>query len=109
MTLHQGYHDFIHIDDFVRGVDLVVNSGPYRGDVFNLGSGVQVSNFEVLEAFQRVAGRDAPVTRVDSLAKAFESSVWRCDTAKSRDKLGFATRITLEEGIRRLLNPVSST
>lgn len=104
MTLHQGYHDFIHIDDFVRGVDLVVQNGPWKGDIFNLGSGLQVSNTEVFDTFVAAAG-SAPecVTVVPGMAKAFESAVWRCDTAKSLAQLGFQTTISLQEGVRRLL------
>ena len=104
MTLHQGFHDFIHIDDFVRGVDAVRLAGPFRGDIFNLGSGEQVSNFEVLELFKRASGASAPpVTLVDGLAKSFESAVWRCDTTLSRQKLGFTPQVSLQRGIERLL------
>ena len=106
MTLHHGCHDFIHIDDFCRGVFMVAFVGPHRGDIFNLGSGVQVSNAEVLDLFVNESHLQAPpsnITVTQSYAKAFESDVWVCDTTLAATRLHFKPEIPLREGIRRLL------
>jgi nucleoside-diphosphate-sugar epimerase len=104
MTLYQGYHDFIYIDDFVRGIDILLNkSDKPKGDVVNFGSGVQYSNFVVAEIFKKVAGHDAPINIETSMAKSFESSVWCCDTKYAKQQYGFETSISLEEGIKKFL------
>lgn len=104
MTLYQGYHDFIYIDDFVRGINILVNdrSKPL-GEVVNFGSGKQYSNFEVAEIFKRVAGKSAPITIHEQMAKPFESEVWICDTRYAEEKYSFKTEVSLEDGIQKFL------
>lgn len=104
MTLYDGYHDFIYIDDFVRAIDLVLKNGKKgQGDIINAGSGRQVSNFEVYELFKNITGRDAPVKLEKAMAKKFESTVWQCDTSYALRAYQFQTLITLEEGIEKFL------
>jgi nucleoside-diphosphate-sugar epimerase len=104
MTLYQGHHDFIYINDFVRGINLVLqewNLAP--GEIVNFGSGTQTSNFDLLDLWIKVTGKlDAPIAKVAEMRKAFENTVWVCDTAKSF-KLGFDCEYTLETGIRDFL------
>ena len=104
MTLYQGYHDFIYINDFVRGIDLVLQHWDLApGEIVNFGSGFQVSNFDLYELWVRVTGiTDAPVAKVAEMKKAFENTVWVCDVAKSF-KLGFNCEYQLETGIRDFL------
>ena len=104
MTLYQGYHDFIYINDFVRGIDLVLQQWDLApGEIVNFGSGFQVSNFDLLDLWTRITGNTAaPVAKVAEMRKAFENNVWVCDVAKSF-KLGFECEYTLEMGIRDFL------
>lgn len=104
MTLYQGFHDFIYIDDFVRGIDILLNKADKpKGDIVNFGSGVQYSNFVVAELFKKVAGCDAPITIEPGMAKSFESSVWCCNTEYAKQQYNFETNISLEEGIKKFL------
>lgn len=106
MQLYAGYHDFIYIKDFVRGIDTLVNSPVSNGDIINFGSGQQHSNLQVLEFWKYVTGKTAPITYMDTMAKAFESSVWVCDTTYARQQYGFTTTYTLEQGIRDLIETI---
>jgi nucleoside-diphosphate-sugar epimerase len=103
MKLYQGYHDFIYIDDFVRGIDLLMNTSAPLGDVVNFGSGIQYSNFAVLEIFEQVTGHTAPVELVDTMAKNFENDVWICNTDYAEKQYGFKTKVDLKTGIEQLL------
>jgi nucleoside-diphosphate-sugar epimerase len=103
MTLYQGQHDFIYINDFVRGIDLVLQEWDLApGEIVNFGSGVQVSNFELLDIWSHVTEKTAPVAKVAEMRKAFENNVWVCDITKSF-QLGFECEYTLETGIRDFL------
>lgn len=104
MTLYQGHHDFIYIDDFVRGIDLVLQHWDLPpGEIVNFGSGFQTSNFDLLDLWIKITGRtDAPVAKVAEMKKAFETNVWVCDITKSF-KLGFDCEYKLEDGIRDFL------
>lgn len=103
MTLYQGQHDFIYINDFVRGIDLVLQEWDLAyGEIVNFGSGIQVSNFELLDIWEHVAEKTAPVAKVAEMRKAFENNVWVCDTSKAQS-LGFECEYDLETGIRDFL------
>jgi nucleoside-diphosphate-sugar epimerase len=104
MTLYQGHHDFIYINDFVRGIDLVLQEWDLEpGEIVNFGSGFQTSNFELLDLWTKITDNtEAPVAKVAEMKKAFENTVWVCDTAKSVN-LGFNCEYDLETGIRDFL------
>jgi nucleoside-diphosphate-sugar epimerase len=103
MTLYQGYHDFIYINDFVRGIDLVLQQWELApGEIVNFGSGVQTSNFELLEIWEQATQKTAPVAKVAEMRKAFENNIWLCDTAKANE-LGFQCEYDLETGIHDFL------
>jgi len=104
MTLNQGYHDFIYIDDFVRGIDtLVTKNDKPLGDIVNFGSGTQYSNWEIEDLFKEIVGKEGAVTRQPELAKAYESSVWRCNTNYARTNYNFTAEYDIESGIRKFL------
>ena len=104
MTLYQGHHDFIYINDFVRGIDMVLQEWDLEpGEIINFGSGFQTSNFDLLDLWAKVTGNnEAPVAKVAEMKKAFENTVWVCDISKSF-KLGFECEYDLETGIRDFL------
>jgi nucleoside-diphosphate-sugar epimerase len=103
MGLYDGYHDFIYIKDFVRGINTLAMTDRNHGDIVNFGSGVQYSNLEVLNMWTAITGKVAPVTYFDKMNKAFESKVWCCDTSYAKNTYGFETEYSLEQGIRDLI------
>jgi len=100
MTLRDGYHDFIYIEDFVRGIELLLNSPWPKGEIVNFGSGRQYSNLEVLELWHTITGRVGNVVYEPGLSKAYESNIWCCDTVYAKMQYKFQTEYSLEEGIR---------
>ena len=102
MKLYDGVHDFIYIDDFVRGINILVDKGFIAGDIINFGSGVQSSNLEVLQAWQRVTGLDAPVEYMSGLMQKAQrdAEFWCCDTTYAYKQYGFKAEYSLEEGVR---------
>jgi nucleoside-diphosphate-sugar epimerase len=107
MTLRDGVHDFIYIDDFVRGIELVLDKDWPAGEIVNFGSGVQTTNLEVLEAWERVTGRKGAVAYEPGLSKAYESLIWQCNTEHART-YGFETQYTLEEGIKDFIKKMET-
>lgn len=101
MTLTEGYHDFIYIKDFVRGLNLFVeNDFENYGDIINLGSGQQTSNTEVFQQFVNIFGFVPPNIEIShGLSKSFESKTWICDTEYAKNKYGFVTEYSLRQGI----------
>ena len=100
MTLYDGVHDFIYIDDFVRGIDLVLKQSWPAGEIVNFGSGQQWLNIDVLNTWKQVTGIiDAPVKYEEKFNKSFESKVWCCDTSYALEQYNFKTEFTLAQGI----------
>ena len=108
MTLYQGYHDFIYIEDFVRAIDQVKDYQWAPGEIINFGSGKQYSNFEVLEVWEQVTGRTAPVEKRDQLSKAYESNVWVCDNTKLRLRCGVQLQYSLDAGIKDFIKKMQN-
>lgn len=100
MTLNQGFHDFIYIKDFIRGIDILLNNDIYGGDIVNFGSGKQYSNFEVYKIFKQITKKQGNVSLNDEMVKAFESDVWICDINYADKKYNFKTHFSLEDGIK---------
>lgn len=100
MTLNQGFHDFIYIKDFIKGIDILLNSDIIGGDIINFGSGKQYSNFEVYEIFKKISKKDGNILFNDKMIKTFESNIWICDTNYANKKYNFQTMFSLEDGIR---------
>lgn len=103
MKLYDGVHDFIYIDDFVRGIDMLITQGWPVGEIVNFGSGIQYSNLAVLQMWEKVTGRTAPVEYIHEFMQAHDTKFWCCDTAYARAQYKFQTEFTLEEGIRDMI------
>jgi len=104
MKLFHGYHDFIHVDDFVRGIDILYRTHTEDfGDIVNFGSGKQYSNLEVYNLFIEATGKNAPVEIQEHMIKEFESEVWVCDTTYAKQKYQFEVAYDLKLGIKEFL------
>lgn len=102
MTLYEGYHDFIYVKDFIRGLDILINSNDDKicGDVVNFGSGIQTSNTEILQECKTIFGHIPNCINVDArMVKSFESKTWLCNTTYAKDVYNFSTKFTLRDGI----------
>jgi len=109
MTLYQGWHDFIYIDDFVRGIDLMLLHWDLApGEIINFGSGNQISNFDLLTKFERIVGHTAPVSKVAELSKAFENRIWVCDTTKAEEEFDFEIEFDLDAGIQEFIKKMNN-
>lgn len=91
--------DFIHALDVAYMIRLAINS-PVRNLVLNCGSGKGVSINELADIFTSICG-DIEVVRTEPREGDIKHSV--ADITLARDFLGFRPRISLEDGLRALL------
>jgi nucleoside-diphosphate-sugar epimerase len=105
MELSEGYHDFIYIKDFIRGIDnILMNAYDNKGDIVNFGSGIQTSNMEVYNLFVEIFGFEPKnISFKEGLSKTFESKVWVCNTTYAKNKYNFETEYSLKAGIIDLI------
>lgn len=100
LTLAPGVHDWIYIDDLVEGMWLVSqHADRLKGQVVNIGTGVQTTNEEVLQTAMEVMDKDVRIKRVNRL-REFDTDEWVADIGTIRS-LGWSPQVDLREGIRR--------
>jgi len=95
-----GVHDFIHIDDFIDGLFLLVEKG-VPGEIYNFGTGNQLSNEDVVEIVEGIVGRKL-IRKLVPKMHEYDSNSWVCDNYKAH-LLGWEPKISFYEGIRSLV------
>jgi UDP-glucose 4-epimerase len=93
--------DFVFVDDMARGLAATALRGE-PGEVYNLGSGAEISIRELASRINRLAGNETPVAMTP--ARDWDNSGQRfASTSKARQRLGFAAEVTHEEGLARTI------
>lgn len=91
--------DFIFVEDMARGLMACALRGE-PGEIYNLGSGAEVSIRELAERINAATGNTTPIALTP--ARDWDRSGQRfAATDKAREKLGFTAQVPHEDGIRR--------
>jgi UDP-glucose 4-epimerase len=93
--------DFVYIDDVARSNILALRS-EVSDEVFNVASGVETSLNDLAAALLRVMGSNlrpeyGPERKVNPVSRRL------ADTTKAERMLGFRARVSLDEGLQRLV------
>lgn len=99
--------DFLHITDLVRGCLLMLEKHA-ECDPVNLGYGKAVTIKEIIQILLKAAGHEKADLRFDS-TKPGTIPFRMVDTARARQLLGFAPRVTLEDGLSDAVSWYQST
>lgn len=94
--------DFIYIDDVARSNVLALKSDR-SDDVYNVASGVETSLNDLAFALLKVMGSDlkpeyGPERKVNPVSRRL------ADTTRAERELGFKSRVSLEDGLARLVD-----
>lgn len=78
------------------------------GEVFNAGSGTDVSIGELVDMARALTGRDVPVVEDARRVRPAASEVHRllADSTRARDRLGWVPQVGLAEGLQRTLEHI---
>jgi UDP-glucose 4-epimerase len=93
--------DFVFVEDIARANILAAQSA-ISDEVFNVASGVETSLRDLAHALLRVMGSNlelefGPERKVNPVGRRL------ADTRKAKELLGYEARVSLEEGLRRLV------
>jgi UDP-glucose 4-epimerase len=93
--------DFVYVEDVARANALAATSGA-TNEVFNVASGVETSLNELAQALLTAMGASlaveyGPERKVNAVSRRL------ADPGRARARLGFETRVDLDEGLRRLI------
>ncbi|MBI2085223.1 MAG: NAD-dependent epimerase/dehydratase family protein [Candidatus Aenigmarchaeota archaeon] len=97
--------DFIHVKDLIRGCTLAMNGlkeNKFQREVFNLGTGVETSFNQVVDALNKALGTSIQAEHKDNAIKNYVSRT-RADTRKAKNILGFEAKTTLADGVNKLI------
>jgi UDP-glucose 4-epimerase len=99
--------DFVYVDDVARANSIAANSS-ITDEVINVASGTETSLTELAEALGRVMGVDLP-PEYGPARKA--TPVWRrlAGVEQAKRRLGFRAQVSLEDGLRKLVQWWSAT
>jgi nucleoside-diphosphate-sugar epimerase len=91
--------DFIFVEDMARGLMACALRGKI-GEIYNLGSGVEITIRELAERINAATGNVTPIALTP--ARDWDQSGQRfAATEKAHDRLGFKAVVSHEEGIER--------
>jgi UDP-glucose 4-epimerase len=93
--------DFIHVDDVVSALKLAME---YDGEgIFNVGTGAATSFNQVIMMLSTKLGWKIAPNYIDNPIGANYIPVTLADTDLAREELGFKARISIDEGINKLV------
>jgi UDP-glucose 4-epimerase len=94
--------DFIHINDMVKAIALIVQKAPFDGSVFNLASGVQTTIGQVAAIFEKYFPGNKTI-RFSGNDKKGDPVNWLADITKMKT-LGFIQQQNMEDNIRKYID-----
>ena len=95
------YRDFIYVDDVVQANLLAAETPGISGRAFNVARGAKTSMNDLAAMIGRIAGRELVVKHEAARAGDITESI--ADIGKAQKELGFAPKVAVEEGLRRLM------
>ncbi len=93
--------DFTYVDNVVEANVLAMQAPDVAGEVFNVAVGDRVSLNELLRQIGEVTGREIAAEHAEARAGDVRHSL--ADVGKARERLGYAPKVTLAEGLRRTI------
>lgn len=95
-------HDWIHINDFVNAIVVLMKKSIEPGDIFNVGSGKQYSNFEILEKIEWITDKNAKYELCEN-QRPEEKSCWVADITRLKS-LGWKPELDIIKGLKKTIN-----
>lgn len=107
IKIAEGVHDFIHIYDFINGIDTVLNNNTLPGEVFHFGTGIQLTNLEVYKTFVKLFNKDIKYTltsNIEGKSAGIDSNNWVADITKVKQMFKWEPQYTFEQGLSQYIN-----
>jgi dTDP-glucose 4,6-dehydratase/UDP-glucose 4-epimerase len=98
--------DFIHVDDIVKAIHLVLEKATFSGEAINIANGEEFTIEYVSELFRRNFKAQKSI-RFNNHVKQGDPLNWRADISKLQS-IGYQQTVSLEEGIQRYIHWINS-
>lgn len=94
--------DFIHIEDIVEALQLVIRNASFTGEQINLANGEEYTIKFIADLFKKHLQTNKDI-RFNNQVKPGDPLNWRADISKLK-AMGYAPKISLDHGIRNYIN-----
>jgi UDP-glucose 4-epimerase len=94
--------DFVYVEDIARA-NILAAKCELTDEVFNIASGEETTLLELLQLLLKITGQSEVQPEFHSERKINPVPRRLADVTRAEMKLGFRTRVRLEDGLRRLL------
>jgi dTDP-L-rhamnose 4-epimerase len=94
--------DFVNVRDLVNGCRLALEVEGAAGNVFNIGSGTQITVSDVAERMGRVLSREDIEPEITEQYRTGDIRHCFADISLARRVLGYSPRVSFEEGLTEL-------
>jgi dTDP-glucose 4,6-dehydratase len=93
--------DFNYVKDTANAFIRLAESSKVDGEVFNAGSGKEISMKDLVELIRRITGRNVEVVQKQERLRPQKSEVERllCDNTKIKQQCGWEPTVALEQGL----------
>lgn len=98
--------DFIHIDDIVNALELVIEKAAFNGEQINLANGEEYTIKTVSDLFRKHLDTDIQIN-FNNQVKAGDPLNWRADIAILK-AMGYQPKVSLEDGIESYIRWVKT-
>lgn len=103
LTLYPGRHDWLYIDDFINAIIALSMKGQqWRGEVFNIGSGIETDNTTIAALVEKLMQKKLNFSLAKEKYRSYDTSHWVADMTKLKAAISWEP-LSLEEGLRRTI------
>jgi UDP-glucose 4-epimerase len=101
LTTGEQTREFNYVEDIAEGYILLAQTRDIEGELFNIGGGEEISIRDVVVQIVDLLGN--PIEPKFGALEHRPNEIWRmyCDSTKARDRLGWAPKHSLREGLEK--------
>ncbi len=90
--------DFIYVDDLVNAIQLIANKGDFKGEVYNVANGQEITIKEVATLFVNEINPNIKLNFIGK-TRVGDPVNWQADIAKLK-MLGYQPQISIHQGLK---------
>ena len=95
-------HDYIYVDDFIDAcVKVLTSKKAVSGKIFNIGSGIEYTNDEIVRALFCIAKKTVPIKRGGFKIRQWDGIHWVADMRETNRMFGWKPHLTLMQGLQK--------
>jgi dTDP-glucose 4,6-dehydratase/UDP-glucose 4-epimerase len=94
--------DFIYIDDIIQQINLILKNGNFRGEVYNVANGAEITIRQVAETMREILNSKKQIN-FNGCIRPGDALNWKADISQFND-WGYSQTISLSYGIELYCN-----